>query len=183
MGNLSSFNQGLVPSTFSELSQVIGCLVDDIETAKKFSASQVESLTVNFNSVISERDEAFISLSLLKEQQKEQQELFKEQQELFKAQQEIDLQEKDDLRLQCSILQNELDLLKREVSIKSAELERSRTEISRGQQELRSILRQLHQLQSELERYFLLSRDQSKLLEASAQLQSRSTALLLKATI
>ena len=176
MDNLSSFNQGLVPSTFSELTQVVGCLVDDIETAKKFSASQVESLTVNFNSVISERDEALISLSLLKEQQKERQELFKEQQE-------VDLQEKDELRLQCSVLQNELDLLKREVSIKSAELERSKTEISRGQQEIRTILRQLHQLQSELERYFLLSRDQSKLLEASAQLQSRSTALLLKATI
>ena len=174
--NLSSFNQGLVPSTFSELIQVVGYLVDDIESAKKFSASQVDALTVNYNSVISERDEAFISLSLLKEQQKEQQELFKEQQE-------IDLQEKDDLRFQCSILQNELDLLKREVSIKSAELERSKTEISRGQQEIRMILSQLHQLQSELERYFLLSRDQSKLLEASAQLQSRSTALLMKATI
>ena len=194
MGNLSSFNQGLVPSTFSELTQVVGCLVDDIETAKKFSASQVESLTLNFNSVISERDEALISLSLskeqhellkeqhelLKEQQKEQQELFKEQQ---KEQQEVDLQEKDELRLQCSVLQNELDLLKREVSIKSAELERSNMEISRAQQETGTILRQLHQLQSELERYFLLSRDQSKLLEASAQLQSRSTALLLKATI
>ena len=155
----------MVPSTFSELTQVVGCLVDDIETAKKFSASQVESLTANLNSVISERDEALISLSLSKEQH------------------EVDLQEKDELRLQCSVLQNELDLLKREVSIKSAELERSKTEISRGQQEIRTILRQLHQLQSELERYFLLSRDQSKLLEASAQLQSRSTALLLKATI
>ncbi len=176
MGNLSSFNQGLVPSTFSELTQVVGCLVDDIETAKQFSASQVESLTVNLNSVISERNEALISLSLLKEQH----ELLKEQQ---KEQQEVDLQEKDELRLQCSVLQNELDLLKREVSIKSAELERSKTEISRGQQEIRMILYQLNQLQSELERYFLLSRDQSKLLEASAQLQTRSTLLLMKATI
>ena len=87
------------------------------------------------------------------------------------------------VHLQCSVLQNELNLLNREVSIKSAELERAKTEISRGQQELRNILRQLHQLQSELERYFLLSRDQSRLLEASAQLQSRSTALLLKANI
>ena len=162
----------MVPSTFSELIQIVGCLVDDIETAKKFSASQVESLTANLNSVISERDEALISLSLLREQQK-----------LYKEQQEVDLQEKDELRLQCSVLQNELDLLNHEVSVKSAELDRSRTEISRGQQEIRTILRQLHQLQSELERYFLLSRDQSKLLEASAQLQSRSTALLLKATI
>ena len=115
--------------------------------------------------MISERDEALMSLSLLKEQQ------------------EVDLQEKDELRLQCSVLQNELNLLNREVSIKSAELERAKTEISRGQQELRNILRQLDQLQSELERYFLLSRDQSRLLEASAQLQSRSTALLLKANI
>ena len=183
MGNLSSFNQGLVPSTFSEITQVVGCLVDDIESAKKFSASQVDALTVNYNSVISERDEALISLSLLREQH----ELLKEQQEVdlqsLKEQQEVDLQEKDELRLQCSVLQNELDLLKREVSIKSAELERSKTEISRGQQEIRTILTQLHQLQSELERYFLLSRDQSKLLEASAQLQSRSNALLLKATI
>ena len=165
LGDLSSFNQGSVPSTLSELTQVVGCLVDDIEAAKNFSASQVESLTVNFNSMISERDEALMSLSLLKEQQ------------------EVDLQEKDELRLQCSVLQNELNLLNREVSIKSAELERAKTEISRGQQEIRIILRQLHQLQSELERYFLLSRDQSKLLEASAQLQSRSTALLLKANI
>ena len=154
-----------MPSTLSELTHVVGCLVDDIEAAKNFSASQVESLAVNFNSMISERDEALMSLSLLKEQQ------------------EVDLQEKDELRLQCSVLQNELNLLNREVSIKSAELERAKTEISRGQQELRNILRQLHQLQSELERYFLLSRDQSRLLEASAQLQSRSTALLLKATI
>ena len=154
-----------MPSTLSELTQVVGCLVDDIEAAKNFSASQVESLTVNFNSMISERDEALMSLSLLKEQQ------------------EVDLQEKDELRLQCSVLQNELDLLKREVLIKSAELERSKTEVSSGQQEIRTILPQLHQLQSELERYFLLSRDQSKLLEANAQLQSRSTALLLKATI
>ena len=172
MGDLSSFNQGLVPTTFSELIQLVGCLVDDIEAAKKFSASQVESLTVNFNSVVSERDAALVSLSVLKEQQ-----------ELFNEQQEVDLQEKDELRLQCSVLQNELDLLKREVSIKSAELEQAKTEISSAQQETRIILRQLHQLQSELERYFLLSRDQSKLLEASAQLQSRSAALLLKATI
>ena len=161
-----------MPSTLSELTQVVGCLVDDIEAAKTFSASQVESLTVNFNSVISERDEALISLSLLKEQH-----------DLLKEQQEVDLQEKDELRLQCSVLQNELDLLKREVSVKSAELERSKMEISRGQQEIRMILCQLQQLQSDLERYFLLSRDQSKLLEASAQLQSRSTALLLKASI
>ena len=179
MGNLSSFNHGLVPSTFSELTQVVGCLVDDIVSAKKFSASQVDALTVNYNCVIRERDEALISSSLLEEQH----ELLKEKHELLKEQQEVDLQEKDELRLQCSVLQNELDLLKREISIQSAELERSKTEISRGQQEIRSILRQLHQLQSELERYFLLSRDQSKLLEASAQLQSRSTALLLKATI
>ena len=154
-----------MPSTLSELTQVVGCLVDDIEAAKNFSASQVESLTVNFNSMISERDEALMSLSLLKEQQ------------------EVDLQEKDELRLQCSVLQNELNLLNREVSIKSAELERAKTEICRGHQEITIILRQLHQLQSELERYFLLSRDQSRLLEASAQLQSRSTALLLKANI
>ena len=154
-----------MPSTLSELTQVVGCLVDDIEAAKNFSASQVESLTVNFNSMISERDEALMSLSLLKEQQA------------------VDLQEKDELRLQCSVLQNKLNLLNREVSIKSGELERAKTEISRGQQEIKIILGQLHQLQSELERYFLLSRDQSKLLEASAQLQSRSTALLLKANI
>ena len=154
-----------MPSTLSELTQVVGSLVDDIEAAKNFSASQFESLTVKFNSMISERDEALMSLSLLKEQQ------------------EVDLQEKDELRLQCSVLQNELNLLNREISIKSGELERAKTEISRGQQEIKIILRQLHQLQSELERYFLLSRDQSRLLEASAQLQSRSTALLLKANI
>ena len=135
MGDLSSFNQGLVPSTFSELIQVVGCLVDDIETAKKFSASQIESLTINFNSMISERDEALISLSLLKEQH-----------ELLKEQQEVDLQEKDELRLQCSVLQNELDLLKHEVSVKSAELERSKMEVSRAQQETRTILLQLLQL-------------------------------------
>ena len=133
-------------------------------------------MTENFNSVIGERDEALISLSLLKEQH----ELLQEQQ---KEQQKVELQEKDELRLQCSVLQNEVDLLKHEVSVKSAELERLKMEISHGQQEIRLTLRQLHQLQSELERYFLLSRDQSKLLEASAQLQSRSTALLLKATI
>ena len=154
MGDLRSFNQGLAPSTFSELTQAIACLVDDLEDAKQLSATQIAALTVNYDSVISERDEALRSLSLLRDQQ------------------EIN-----------SSLQNELEVLKREVSIKSAELEQLKSEISRGEQEARSILRQVNQLQAELERYFLLCRDQSKLLKASAQLQSRSTALLLKATI
>jgi len=154
LGDLRSFNQGLAPSTFSELTQAIACLVDDLEDAKQLSATQIAALTVNYDSVISERDEALRSLSLLRDQQ------------------EIN-----------SSLQNELEVLKREVSIKSAELEQLKSEISRGEQEARSILRQVHQLQAELERYFLLCRDQSKLLKASAQLQSRSTALLLKASI
>ena len=154
MGDLRSFNQGLAPSTFSELTQAIACLVEDLEVAKQLSATQIAALTVNYDSVISERDEALRSLSLLRDQQ------------------EIN-----------SSLQNELEVLKREVSIKSAELEQLKSEISRGEQEARSIHRQVHQLQAELERYFLLCRDQSKLLKASAQLQSRSTALLLKATI
>ena len=165
MGDLRSFNQGLAPSTFSELTQAIAFLVEDLEVAKQLSATQIAALTVNYDSAISERDEALRSLSLLREQQ------------------EIDLQEKEELRFQGSSLQNELEVLKREVSIKSAELEQLKSEISRGEQEARSILRQVNQLQAELERYFLLCRDQSKLIEASAQLQSRSTALLLKATI
>ena len=165
MGDLRSFNQGLAPSTFSELTQAIACLVEDLEVAKQLSATQIAALTVNYDSAISERDEALRSLSLLREQQ------------------EIDLQEKEELRFQGSSLQNELEVLKREVSIKSAELEQLKSEISRGEQEARSILRQVNQLQAELERYFLLCRDQSKLLKASAQLQSRSTALLLKASI
>ena len=165
MGDLRSFNQGLAPSTFSELTQAIACLVDDLEGAKQLSATQISALTVNYDSAISERDEALRSLSLLREQQ------------------EIDLQEKEELRFQGSSLQNELEVLKREVSIKSAELEQLKSEISRGEQEARSMLRQVNQLQAELERYFLLCRDQSKLLKASAQLQSRSTALLLKASI
>ena len=164
MGDLRSFNQGLAPSTFSELTQAIACLVDDLEGAKQLSATQIAALTVNYDSAISERDEALRSLSLLREQQ------------------EIDLQEKEELRFQGSSLQNELEVLKREVSIKSAELEQLKSEISRGEQEARSILRQVNQLQAELERYFLLCRDQSKLLKASAQLQTRSTALLLKVT-
>ena len=165
MGDLRSFNQGLAPSTFSELTQAIACLVDDLEGAKQLSATQISALTVNYDSAISERDEALRSLSLLREQQ------------------EIDLQEKEELRFQGSGLQNELEVLKREVSIKSAELEQLKSEISRGEQEARSMLRQVNQLQAELERYFLLCHDQSKLLKASAQLQSRSTALLLKASI
>ena len=165
MGDLRSFNQGLAPSTFSELTQAIAFLVEDLEVAKQLSATQIAALTVNYDSAISERDDALRSLSLLRDQQ------------------EIDLQEKEELRFQGSSLQNELEVLKREVSIKSAELEQLKSEISRGEQEARSILRQVNQLQAELERYFLLCRDQSKLIEASAQLQSRSTALLLKATI
>ena len=165
MGDLRSFNQGLDPSSFSELTQAIACLVDDLEGAKQLSATQIAALTVDYDSAISERDDALRSLSLLSDQQ------------------EIDLQEKEELRFQCSGLQNEIDALKREVSIKSAELEQLKSEISSVEHEASSILRQVHQLQAELEHYFLLCRDQAKLLKASAQLQSRSTALLLKATI
>ena len=130
------------------------------------------------DSLIGEKDEALCSLSLLREQQElglqEKDELLKEKDELLK--------EKDELLLQGSVLQNEVEMLKREVSLKSAELEQLKSEISHSQQETRLMLLQVRQLQAELERYFLLSQDQSKLLDARARLQSRSTALLLEAT-
>ena len=55
------------------------CLVDDLEGAKQLSATQIAALTVNYDTAISERDEALRSLSLLREQR------------------EIDLQEKEEL--------------------------------------------------------------------------------------
>lgn len=138
-----------MPATFPELAQVIAGLIDDVEKAKQFSADQINHLMI-------EKDEALRNLSLLKEQQ------------------EIDSQEKDDLRLQVSILTDELEALK-------PELEMTKTDRSRAQEEARSMLFQVQELQAELERYFLISCDQSRLLEASAKLQARSTALLLKA--
>ena len=135
--------------------------------------------------LIGEKDEALCSLSLLREQQElglqEKYELLKEKDELLKEKDEL-LKENDELLLQGSVLQNEVEMLKREVSLKSAELEQLKSEISHGQQETRLMLLQVRQLQAELERYFLLSQDQSKLLDARARLQSRSTALLLEAT-
>ena len=101
---------------------------------------------------------------------------------LLKARQEVESQERDELVFQVSILKNELELLKRKESAMSAELEMMRAHKCKAEQEARSMLSQVKQLQKELERYFLLSRDQSKLLEASSQLQIRSTALLLKVT-
>ena len=80
----------------------------------------------------------------------------------LRTQHEIDLQEKDELRLKVSVLTDELEVLKPEL------------------EEARSMLLKVQELQEELEHYFLLSRDQSRLLEASAKLQSRSTALMLK---
>ena len=93
------------------------------------------------------------------------------------------LEERDELSLQVSILKNELEALKREESARSAELEMIRADKCQAEGEAGLMLLQVKKLQAELERYFLLCRDQSKLIEASAQLQSRSTALLLKATI
>ena len=164
MSDLSSFNEGPAPTTSSEFNQVIARFVADIENAKEYSSSQIALMRRQMDSLIGERDEALCALSLLKEKQ------------------EIDLQDKDELLLQSSVLQNEVEMLKREVSLKSAELEQLKSEISHGQQETRLMLLQVRQLQAELERYFLLSQDQSKLLDARARLQSRSTALLLEAT-
>ena len=173
MSDLSSFNQGSTstPTTPSELNQVIARFVADIESAKEYSSSQIELMRHQIDSLIGERDEALCSLSLLREQQVLE---LREKDEL--------LMEKDELLLQGSVLQNEIEMLKREVSLKSAELEQLKSEISHGQQETRLMLHQVRQLQAELENYFLLNRDQSKLLEARARLHSRSTALLLEAT-
>lgn len=173
LSDLSSFNQGSTstPNTSSELNQVIARFVADIESAKEYSSSQIALMRHQIDSLIGEKDEALCSLSLLREQQ-----------ELGLQEKDELLKEKDELLLQGSVLQNEVEMLKREVSLKSAELEQLKSEISHSQQETRLMLLQVRQLQAELERYFLLSQDQSKLLDARARLQSRSTALLLEAT-
>ena len=108
------------------------------------------------NRLVLERDEALHSLSLLKEQQ------------------EIDLREKDEMHLQVSAMAGELELLR-------PKLEMMKADRNQAREEARSMLLQVKQLQAELERYFMIRCDQSKLLEANAKLQARSAALLLKA--
>ena len=108
------------------------------------------------NRLVLERDEALHSLSLLKEQQ------------------EIDLREKDEMHLQVSAMAGELELLR-------PKLEMMKADRNQAREEARSMLLQVKQLQAELERYFMIHCDQSKLLEANAKLQARSAALLLKA--
>ena len=108
------------------------------------------------NRLVLERDEALHSLSLLKEQQ------------------EIDLREKDEMRLQVSAMAGELELLR-------PKLEMMKADRNQAREEARSMLLQVKQLQAELERYFMIRCDQSRLLEANAKLQWRSAALLLKA--
>ena len=108
------------------------------------------------NRLVLERDEALHSLSLLKEQQ------------------EIDLREKDEMHLQVSAMAGELELLRPKLEMMEADRNQAR-------EEARSMLLQVKQLQAELERYFMIRCDQSKLLEANAKLQERSAALLLKA--
>ena len=103
MSDLSSFNQGSTstPNTSSELNQVIARFVADIENAKEYSSSQIALMRRQMDSLIGERDEALCALSLLKEKQ------------------EIDLQDKDELLLQSSILQNEVEMLKRKLAAKT----------------------------------------------------------------
>ena len=108
------------------------------------------------NRLVLERDEALHSLSLLKEQQ------------------EIDLREKGEMHLQVSAMAGELELLR-------PKLEMMKADRNQAREEARSMLLQVKQLQAELERYFMIRCDQSKLLEANAKLQARSAALLLKA--
>ncbi len=143
MGASSERNQVLPPATFSELAQLVTCLVGDIEDAKIFSNSQIELMRSQ------ERDK-------LKD-------------------------EKDELCFQVSLLQNELEELRQEVMAKSAELEMMMSEALQARKEAKSTLLQLHQVQEELEYYFLLSRKQSVVLDASSKLHSRGAALLLKA--
>ena len=110
----------------------------------------------HINRLVLERDEALHSLSLLKEQQ------------------EIDLREKVEMHLQVSAMAGELELLR-------PKLEMMKADRNQAREEARSMLLQVKQLQAELERYFMIRCDQSKLLEANAKLQARSAALLLKA--
>lgn len=72
--------------------------------------------------------------------------------------------EKDQLLLQLSDLRKQVDQQRENV-------------------EARLALHQLRQVQEELEHYFVLSRQQSKLLEAYEDLYSRSTALLAEAIV
>ena len=90
---------------------------------------------------------------------------------------EMVLQERDELSLQVSTLKNELQVK----SARSAELEIICADKSQVEKEASATRLQVRQLQAELEHYFLVSCERSKLLEASALIYERSTALLLKA--
>ena len=63
----------------------------------------------------------------------------------------------------------------KELEIYSAQKE---AEANDAYEEVQLVLAQLHETQKELEYYFLLSRQQSELLDATSTLQSRTIALL-----
>ena len=67
-------------------------------------------------------------------------------------------------------------------SVSEAQLEALTTAEQEAREEAELTLLQLHQVQEELEHYFLLSRGQSQQLERYNQLQRRSQRLLAKAT-
>ena len=175
-------------SGFSELSEVIGNLSLEVENAKKLSHGQLKLLKGQLQdvkaraySMSEEKDEALRLLARVKDERdqlkeekvqfnKERDQFYKERDRFDTVKQQLN-DEREQLQSRLSFLRSNLD-----------ELEQEREENNKArkeeQEEAHLTLLQLHQVQDELEHYFVLSRQQSELLEANEELQARFTALL-----
>ena len=141
-------DSSFLPS-FSELSEIIGSLSTDVEDAKKFSDAQLESLILQLNEVKSR------SFSLI--------------------------EERDEALSSLSILKEERDQLHLQVQVLSSKLKRleeEHEESVEARKKAEFTLLQLHQVQEDLEHYFLLTQKQSELLSANEELQGRFSFLL-----
>ena len=140
-------------SSFSELIEVIGNLASEVENAKELSRRQIDLLESQLTEVESQLTEA-------------------------KARAYSLIEERDDAvrSLSAATLEND------QLNLQLSDL-RKQVDQQRENDEARLALLQLCQVQEELEHYFMLSRQQSELLEANEDLYARFTALLANANV
>ena len=186
-------------SGFSELSEVIGNLAFEVENAKKLSHGQLDLLKGQLQdvkartySLSEEKDEALRLLARVKderdqlkgervqfnkERERSNKEFNKERDQFNKERDQLNDErdqlkgEREQLQMRVSFLRSTVDELEQAREAGNQALEEARREVD-------LTLLQLRQVQDELEHYFLLSRQQSQLLEANENLQSRLTSIL-----
>ena len=151
----------------------------DLKTAELLSRSdglvnQLEQKKSELNLLSTERDGLVNQL----EEKKSELNLFSTERDGLVNQLEEKKSELKLLSTQCDVQANENVQVHKKAEELAIRVEAEASARKSAEEEVKSSLVQLHQVQEELEHYFLLSRRQFKMLESSSKLQERTAMLL-----